>query len=93
MAKSGPSQEDDARLAAEREKVACRYCGGKPIHFPPPGRPQSDAVCEDCSHRAPWMSVVESVVQLAHPEPKAVDIRVDGVKYRPTTDFSKENFT
>lgn len=93
MARSSPSSEDDARLAAERAKVVCRYCGGKPIHFPPSSRPQTDAVCEDCSKRAPWMSVVDSVVELAHPEPKAVDIRFDGVKRRPSTDLSKENFT
>lgn len=96
MAKSETAEQLAARIAIERERVVCRYCGGKPVHFPAvdSGRPQTDAVCEDCSKHAPWVSVADSVSRLAHPEePKGVDIRVNGVKYRPGRDYSKENFT
>jgi hypothetical protein len=97
MARSLNAQEAAEALAKERATVACRFCGGKPTRFPPAGRPQTDAVCEDCAPNAPGLSILDVVSDLTKPRPPAVDLDIPRARTAPAPsrkiDRSQENFT
>lgn len=94
MAKALRGDEEDERLAAERATVSCRFCGAIPVHFPPSGHPQTDAVCANCAPRAPWVTLVDSLSELTQPQPppQPPPFR-PAPPPRPRLDPSKENFT
>lgn len=89
MAKAESPEQAAERLAAERELVTCRFCGGKPTRFPPPERRQTDAVCDACSEFPPTLSAVDALVELVKPPNKdEVKVYVDGIRHRLVGDFS-----